>query len=123
MKVNMGVDGNRDEEIKFDDPEDKKNEFWVNNDHDDEKKCEEDDADDNIQDSADDKILTLCDLEDFARLHIEVPKLLAGVSGISYSLNFESISGGQEVPKINLFTAVSKGGTLDCLKKFEEGKL
>ena len=72
VKINMGVDGNRDTKIKFDDPEDKKYEFWFNNDHDVEKKGEEDDADDddNIQDSADDKILTLRDLEDFAELHI-----------------------------------------------------
>ncbi len=112
----MGVDGNRDTEIKFDDPEDKKYEFWINNDHDDEDVGEEDDVDDDTQDSADDKISTLRDLEDFARLHIEVPELLAGVSGISYSLNFESVGGSQEVPKINLFPAVSKGGTLDYLK-------
>ena len=78
---------------------------------------EEDDADDNTQDSADDKIATLRDLEDFARLHIEVPELLAGVPGISYSLNFESVSGSQEVPKINLFTAVSDTGTLRLFKK------
>ena len=56
VKINMGVDGNRDTEIKFDDPEDRKYEFWVNNDHDVEDDGEEDDADDDTQDSADDKI-------------------------------------------------------------------
>ena len=116
VKINMGVDGNRDTKIKFDDPEDKKYEFWVNNDHDVEDDGEEDDADDTTLDSSDDKITTLRDLEDFARLHIEVPELLADVPGISYCLNFESVNGESEVPKINLFTAVSKGGTLDYLK-------
>jgi hypothetical protein len=81
----------------------------VNNDHDVKDDGEEDDADDTTLDSSDDKITTLRDLEDFARLHIEVPELLADVPGISYCLNFESVNGESEVPKINLFTAVSKG--------------
>ena len=39
------------------------------------------------------KLHTLRDLEDFARLHIEVPELLADLPELSYSLKFESIPG------------------------------
>ncbi len=129
IKVDIAMDGNRDDTIDFDDPEDEEYLFWVNDDHDclhyQESEWHEDDSTDwasgapdpNCDDdriggkgylggtppSASDNHCRR-DLEDFTRLHLFVDDNTIGLPGITYHLKFES-SGGSS-PQVNVFEAV-----------------
>lgn len=116
LEVDIAMDGDRDDAIHFDDPDDAKYLFWVNNDidvryqnaEDDGAPWEEDDCqvghhNRNDVDCADNVINCKRDLEDFTRLHIKVDDNTANLSGITYSLKFENAIGS---PAVNVFKAV-----------------
>jgi hypothetical protein len=118
--VKMAMDGNRDGEIDFDDPDDKSYLFWVNDDcdisHENEGMWQEDDygpAQTSHQDWDDDNIgnkgspgegACMRDLEDFTRLHIKVDPVVSNMDGVTYWLRFENVTEGN--PYVNVFKAV-----------------
>ncbi|WP_041245489.1 LVIVD repeat-containing protein [Geotalea uraniireducens] len=127
--IRIAFDGNRDGKIRFDDPEDKKYTFWVNDDHDtgpDVRNAEVGLFDDDIYSSASDandtevdQINTLRDLEDFAQVHIQIDEHARNVIKFltaphdtpppvfSYQLQFKNVNGTN--PSLNLFEAVTDG--------------
>lgn len=105
MKTEMAMDGNRDDSIDFDDPDDAKYLFWVNDDVDVISGGEEDDAENGMTNCNDDAITCKRDLEDFTRLHIKVDDNTASTPGITYWLKFESVMSGS--PTVNVFEAVN----------------
>jgi len=115
IDVDMAVDGNRDNEIKFDDPEDASEVFWVNDDSDVVNDGEEDDGVGLANDCDDDTINVRRDLEDFSRLHIKIDSSLTNISNVKYYLQFKNYTG---FPKINLFEAVYSD--LDYLNGHEQ---
>lgn len=104
LKIEMGMDGNRDDTIDFDNPDDAKYLFWVNDDVDVISGGEEDDADSGTANCNDSVITCRRDLEDFTRLHVRVDDNTANLSGITYWLKFDNVSAGS--PALNLFEAV-----------------
>ncbi len=118
LKVDMAMDGNRDESIDFDDPDDAQYLFWVNNDYDvkhqnegiwqqdDDKPAGNPDCNDNYIGNVENSSSGTCerDLEDFTRLHIRVDDNTATMSGITYWLKFENVTSGS--PSVNVFEAV-----------------
>ncbi|MGD9873839.1 MAG: tetratricopeptide repeat protein [Kiritimatiellia bacterium] len=116
LDVDIAMDGNRDNEIRFDDPNDAKYLFWVNTDidvryqntEDDGSPWEEDDCqignhNRNDVDYADNIINCKRDLEDFTRLHIKVDDNTANLSGITYFLKIDNAIDG---PAVNVYEAV-----------------
>lgn len=106
IKVEMAMDGDRNDSIDFDDPDDAKYLFWVNDDVDVISGGEEDDSQVGTANSNDKSITCKRDLEDFTRLHIKVDETTADLSGITYFLKFENVS--SESPSINLFEAIGE---------------
>jgi len=118
IRVDIGMDGDRDDSINFDDPDDAHYLFWVNNDYDlkhqDEGIWQEDDDNPATHHDYDDNYIGnsqasgehACerDLEDFTRLHIKVDDNTASMSGITYWLKFENVTSGS--PAVNVFEAV-----------------
>jgi len=112
LKVEIAMDGNRDDEIKFDDPNDTKYLFWVNDDIDVISGGKEDDKKSGTPNCNDNVITCKRDLEDFTRLHIRMDNNTANLSGITYWMKFEnSISGS---PSVNIFEAINQN--LDYIK-------
>jgi len=119
VEVDIALDGNRDDAIDFDDPDDKEYLFWVNDDFDnkhyDEGMWQQDDqvgepdANDIYIGNSEAGGENGCerDLEDFARLHLCVDDQLVGMPGITYHLKFETTNGTS--PAINIFAAVDPG--------------
>jgi hypothetical protein len=137
IKVDIAMDGNRDDIIDFDDPGDAEYLFWVNDDHDslhyEESEWHEDDSTDWASGAPgpncdDDRIGgkgyvggsppaasdNHCrrDLEDFTRLHLIVDDNTVSMSGITYWMKFENAGGTS--PEVNLFEAINE--SLDYLK-------
>jgi len=115
-KVEMAVDGNGDGNVIFSDTDDKKIEFWVNDDYDTNKDANNKDLeieDDGRASSSlvancdDDVINTERDLEDFTRLHVSVEGILDKKLVPSYFFKFENITTGLK-PEINIFEAVDE---------------
>ena len=128
IKVEIAMDGNRDDSIDFDNPDDAKYLFWVNDDYDvahwEEDMWHEDDDpspdgasmsrncdDDYIGETEGSGALINphnCrrDLEDFTRLHIRVNDNTANMSGITYWLKFENTGG--TAPSVNIFEAIDE---------------
>ena len=104
IKVELAVDGNRDDNIDFNNPVDQRYTFWVNDDIDVISGGEEDDAVSGTTNCIDDVITCKRDLEDFARLHIKVDDNIVNLPGITYWLKFEGVTDGS--PMINVFEAV-----------------
>jgi len=119
VRVDIAMDGNRDDTIDFDDPDDRKYLFWVNDDHDQRHYLQteliwvEDDLDGD-PDCNNDYIgnntelgENSCkrDLEDFTRLHIQVDDTMANLPSITYYLKFEN---GTDGPSVNIFEAVGE---------------
>jgi hypothetical protein len=104
LKVDIAMDGNRDDSIDFGSTNDNHCLFWLNDDVDVISDGEEDDADSGAANCDDNVITCKRDLEDFTRLHIEVDENTAHLSGITYFLKFES-SGS---PSVNIFEAVGE---------------
>jgi hypothetical protein len=123
--IRIAFDGNRDGKIKFDDPEDRKYTFWVNEDHDVEyvtanlsggTTSEYDDMLNTMVSDADDDVTnSLRDLEDFAPLHVQMDKHArqvikrlqdpaAPLPKFTYHLQLKNTNGAN--PSINLFEAV-----------------
>lgn len=111
LKIEMGMDGNRDDTIDFDNPDDAQYLFWVNDDVDVISGGEEDDAKSGTANCNDNVITCRRDLEDFTRLHVRVDDNTANLSGITYRLKFDNVSAGS--PALNLFEAVD--ASLDYL--------
>jgi len=117
VRVDIAMDGNRDGEIDFDDPEDKEYLFWVNNDYDVEHFDENDvqlQQDDNVSgdhtNCDDDTIGNSVlgggcerDLEDFTRLNIRVGENTASLPGVTYWIRFGLTPSS---PSVNIFEAV-----------------
>lgn len=107
--IKMGVYGNRDGVIDFDEKEDRELLFWVNDDCD-EKGYDwqgvqvEDDEESGSENSGNDKIDCLRDLEDFSRINIEIDKGLSKLNNLSYYFAFENTDSTN--PAINLFEGV-----------------
>ncbi len=109
LNFDLAVDGNRDRVINFTDKDDESALFWVNNDHDVETFSPEDeqnveDDEETGDDSLDNKISCRRDLEDFARLQIEL-----GSAVLPGQLSFTvKTSGADEhnLPMLNLYPAV-----------------
>ncbi len=106
LKVDLAMDGNRDDTIDFDDPDDAEYLFWVNDDVDVISDGEEDDAASGTVNCNDNAITCKRDLEDFTRLHIKADDIVASLSGITYFLKFENVSSGS--PSVNIFEAVGE---------------
>jgi hypothetical protein len=119
VKIEIAMDGNRDGVIDFDDPEDRKCLFWVNDDRDqmhyEEFEWHEDDVkvrgkpdcnDDTIGQRTFGGNTCKRDLEDFTRLHIRVQGLPADWSGVTYHTKLEDMTAGS--PAANLFEAVDE---------------
>lgn len=118
LKIDMAMDGNRDDTIAFDDPEDAEYLFWVNNDYDvkhqnegiwqqdDDDPAGNPDCNDNYIGNVENSSSGTCerDLEDFTRLHMRVDDNTATMSGITYWLKFENVTSGS--PSVNVFEAV-----------------
>jgi len=106
IRVDIGMDGDRDDAIHFDDPDDAKYLFWVNDDVDVISGSEEDDAQSGTANCNDSAITCKRDLEDFTRLHIEVDDNTANLSGITYWMKFENPVSGS--PSVNIFEAINE---------------
>lgn len=133
LKVDIAMDGNRDDAINFDDPADARYLFWVNNDYDvmhwEENMWHEDDdsapydpwpSTTPIPKNCDDNYIGQIvyggaqinphncrrDLEDFTRLHIRIEDAITKMSGIEYYLKFEGVTAGS--PSVNIFEAVDE---------------
>lgn len=104
LKIDMAMDGKRDDAIDFDDPDDAKYLFWVNDDVDVISGGEEDDAQSGTANCNDNVITCRRDLEDFTRLHVRVDDNTANLSGMTYWLKFDNVAAGS--PAMNLFEAV-----------------
>ncbi|MDD2600814.1 MAG: hypothetical protein PHO37_16600, partial [Kiritimatiellae bacterium] len=117
VKVEIAMDGNRDGEIDFDEPEDKKYLFWVNDDYDwahlNEGMTQQDDADPLLHQNFNDNCIGntgvgagSCerDLEDFTRLNIRVDENIVNIPGVTYWLKFDNIT--TPTPSINIFKAI-----------------
>lgn len=120
FKVDIAMDGNRDDSITFGNTNDNHYLFWVNNDHDQREYLQTEliwVEDDTVGDpDCDNDYIgnntewgdNSCkrDLEDFTRLHIRVDATTANQSGITYFMKFENTSGMS--PAVNIFEAVGK---------------
>ncbi len=118
LQVEIAMDGNRDDVIDFDDPDDAHYLFWVNNDYDlkhqneeiwqqdDDNPATHHDYDDNYIGNSQASGEHACerDLEDFTRLHLRVDNTAANLSGITYWLKFDNVTSGS--PAVNVFEAV-----------------
>ncbi|MFH1022958.1 MAG: Ig-like domain-containing protein [Planctomycetota bacterium] len=121
--IDMAVDGDRDGEIKFDNPEDRKLMFWVNDDHDVihwtdsgswegmvNDVVEEDDigsnVGDSIKDCQDNLISCRRDLEDFARLWVRRDDFNPATDQILFK--WTNITSGS--PGIRIFRAANENG-------------
>jgi hypothetical protein len=102
-QVEIAMDGNRDGTIDFDNPNDAKYLFWVNDDFDVTSGGEEDDLQSGTPNCDDDIINSMRDLEDFTRVHIRVDSTTANMPGIAYYMKFKNISSG--APSVNIFRA------------------
>jgi hypothetical protein len=111
LKVDIAMDGNRDDSIDFDNPADSRYLFWVNDDVDVISGGEEDDANTGTPDCNDSAGAITCkrDLEDFTRLHIKVDDTMANLPGITYFMKFETVTSGS--PSVNIFEAVGESST------------
>lgn len=105
-KVNIAMDGNRDDDITFDSADDDRYLFWVNDDIDVIKDGEEDDAATGTPNCNDNVITCKRDLEDFTRLHIQVDEITANQKGITYWLKFENVTVSS--PAVNAFAAIDE---------------
>ena len=118
VKVDIAMDGNRDDVISFDDPEDKKYLFWVNNDYDvehynfDDYQTQQDDKNPSDHQNCNDAFIGNdgvgsgnCerDLEDFTRLNIRVDENIASIPGVTYWIKFGLTPSS---PSVNIFEAV-----------------
>lgn len=106
LRVDMGMDGNRNDFITFGNTNDNHYLFWVNDDVDVISGGEEDDAQCGTTNCNDNVITCKRDLEDFTRLNIKVDNITANLSGITYVLKFENVTDGS--PEVNLFEAVDE---------------
>lgn len=110
VKIDMAMDGNRDGSITFEvvdrTSQTQPYAFWINNDCDSEKG---DDPDGKTPNYSDKKINGIRDLEDFARLHINVAGILPLLkkSEMRLALKFRNTTGK---PGINLWKAVESDG-------------
>lgn len=107
VKIDMAMDGNRDGIIDFQNPEDKKYLFWVNNDIDINRREQEDDIKEGKTDCEDNVISCKRDLEDFTRLHLLLNTDIVKNPEISVCMAFDKTGGGN--PSINIFKAVEPG--------------
>jgi hypothetical protein len=123
VPVELMVDGNRDGEMSFDDPavhdldtttEETPYRFWVNDDDDGAPGDPGEHVPPTAPDYADGVIRSARDLEDFARLHVNLHGLEKGLESGSLKAAFEwrEVSGS---PKVKLYRAASAG--LDYLTK------
>ncbi|HNT37283.1 MAG TPA: hypothetical protein PKH07_19985, partial [bacterium] len=123
--MNIAMDGNRDGTIDFNNPEDDKYVFWVNDDRDVRYHDEspdymcwvEDDLQGGTSDCDDDRIGTDTspfvrgcrrDLEDFTRVHLFVDDVAVSCENLNFYLRFKR---GTPSPTVNLFSAVDGGST------------
>jgi hypothetical protein len=115
IRAELMVDGNRDGEMSFDDPlihdadqtsEDKPYRFWVNDDDDGSAGDPDDHAPPRAPDYADGTIQSIRDLEDFARLHINVAGLEASLESGSIKVAFEWKQTSNS-PRIKIYRAAS----------------
>ena len=118
IKAEIAMDGNRDDEIEFDEPQDARYLFWVNNDHDERHLIQkefiwveddlegEPDCDNDRIGFNSGAIKSSCkrDLEDFTRIHIRVDEKAASHPGFTYHLKFENVTNN---PAVNIFQAIS----------------
>lgn len=119
IKIDVAMDGNRDDTIDFNDAKDEEYLFWVNDDndvrhytqtelmwHEDDQQGDADCDDDYIGNNTQiGQNSCKRDLEDFTRLHLFVDDNATTLSGITYHLKFENVTGGS--PSINIFEAVN----------------
>jgi len=109
VKLDMATDGNRDGAIDFQNPEDKKCLFWVNNDIDVNRHGEEDDLNKGQPDCDDDAISCKRDLEDFTRLNLLINDSIVGNKNISLQMVFDKAESGNVA--VNVFKAIGAGQT------------
>jgi len=119
VKVDMAMDGNRDDSIDFGNQEDKKYVFWINSDFDVKHRNEgiwqqddqvgDADANDDFIGNSEKSGENGCerDLEDFTRLHVLLDEYTASLPGVTYHLRIENITAGS--PSVNIFKAVDPG--------------
>lgn len=115
-RVHIAMDGNRDDIIEFDETGDQRYLFWVNDDYDvmhhnevmfqEDDKVGDPDCDDNYIGNHTWIGSHACkrDLEDFTRLQFQADDVAEDLSGLVYSLKFESDS--TDDPSVNIFEAV-----------------
>ncbi|HVF72242.1 MAG TPA: hypothetical protein VM940_11605 [Chthoniobacterales bacterium] len=117
--IELMVDGNRDGEMSFDDPavhaadatsEEKPYRFWVNDDDDGAPGDPGDHVPPSSPDYADGIIRSSRDLEDFARLHVNLRGLESGLQTNSVKAVFEWKQ-HTGAPKIKLYRALSAGSS------------
>lgn len=117
VPMDMAVDANRDGEIQMGSPADKTTQnkpyrFWVNDDND---SGDEDHPGSSIQDYANFEIEGKRDLEDFARLHLDVGGLYEAITNgqIKIGLKWKNVTGS---PSIRVYRAVEGDGKDKYLK-------
>ncbi|MBN1865446.1 MAG: hypothetical protein JW808_11140, partial [Victivallales bacterium] len=129
VRIYIAMDGDRDGEIDFNDPEDKKYLFWVNNDVDTEYRwfdwgllrwiLAEDDMSSGSPNCNDDIINSKRDLDDFTRVHVQVCDIVSQPPDVTYHFTFKN----SEQIQANIFKAVpnsiGREGTLDCLSNVD----
>lgn len=110
VDFDMAVDGDRNRTIDFQEAKDESYQFWVNNDRDtrtwswSELRNVEDDQETG-NDSADNEISCLRDLEDFARLQVKLGGNIS-TGALTYKMQMVQVEGNNALPQINLFQAV-----------------
>ncbi len=123
LKVDLAVDGNRDGTIDFDNLEDKKLRFWLNDDEDvattswhwKDSDPETVPVQQGMEDSADSVINSPRDLEDFARLHLRVSgnlreKLQSGELVLGFKWK------NADTPGIRIYKAFERDGGWEYIK-------
>jgi hypothetical protein len=117
VPAELMVDGNRDGEMSFDDPlihdldqtsEEKPYRFWVNDDDDGAGGDSGEHVPPSSPDYADGTIRSIRDLEDFARLHVNLAGLEASLESGSIKAAFEWKQTSNN-PKIKIYRAASAG--------------
>ncbi|MEI8343266.1 MAG: alpha/beta hydrolase, partial [Verrucomicrobiota bacterium] len=121
LPVELGVDGNHDGVIQLGSSSDqttaeKPYKFWINDDHDD---ADQGDIIDSHHNYDDENITCIRDLEDYARLWINmtgVSAMLQANNGICAGLKWEPIPGASgATPTIKIFQAVETSGSTGYL--------
>jgi len=117
VSAELMVDGNRDSEMSFDEPsihdgdqtsEEKPYRFWVNDDDDGSAGDRDDHVPPRAPDYADGTIKSIRDLEDFARLQVNVSGMEAALESNTVQAAFEWRQTSNN-PRIKLYRATSAG--------------